>query len=118
MNASDATPRELSVSEDDDGRRLELMLGAVLRVSLYEAPATGYRWQWQWQGEPGGALQMIDSGYQASSSATGSGGHAWWRLRGVSPGVTALHARRARAWQDGPANAAFTITVGCKAAHD
>ena len=116
MNASDASPRELSVSEDDDGRRLELLLGEVLRVSLHEVPASGYRWQWQ--GEPHGALQMIDSGYQAASSATGSGGHAWWRLRGVSPGVTALHARRARAWQDGPANAEFKLTVVCKSAHD
>lgn len=109
--------RRVTVTELNDGGKVELELGDVLEFDLYENPATGFRWHLDV--ERGELLQAVENDFQIYSSAVGGGGRAHLRLASQAAGTTLVHAVSARSWQrDAAGGKRLSVTVHIKARRD
>jgi len=81
----------------DNGRTVDLRVGAEAALRLPENPSTGYRWavdaaDWN--------LVAIEEGeYVSTSEMIGGGGEARWLIRAKAPGTTEIKLKRWRPWE-------------------
>ncbi len=109
--------RLVTVTELNDGGKVELELGEILEFDLYENPSTGFRWHLEV--EQDGLLQALAHDFQVYSSAVGGGGRMHLRLVSQAAGATSVHAISARSWQrDAAGSKRLSITVCIKPARD
>ena len=100
----------LTLTDQDDGRRLAVHVGDVLELRLAENATTGYRW----------APDRYDAGLLALAGATasypnaavGSGGAAVFRFRVVAAGSGTLALKYWRHWEgSGSIIRRFAVTI-------
>ncbi len=99
------------LSEEDDGKEVEVPVGTRVRIDLPENPTTGYRWSLgNFKNE---ALALKSDEYVPNhSSSMGGGGIRQFCFEGISPGKSKLCLKNMRAWQgEEAAVKTFTVTV-------
>jgi inhibitor of cysteine peptidase len=80
------------------GSEIEVRIGDVLNLRLFENPASGYRWRITSSGAPGLALAE-DHFQMQSAGAVGTGGIHEWRFRAAQAGGGTLKMEYVRAWE-------------------
>jgi inhibitor of cysteine peptidase len=100
----------VQVGEADNGREVELQLQQLLRVTLPEAPTTGFRWVLRSPIE--GVLSLVENGFESPSGAPGAAARRNWDFRAVRAGVAAIVIEYRRSWERaaGPARS-FSVTA-------
>jgi inhibitor of cysteine peptidase len=99
----------LTLTQADDGRAIDLVVGAVVRIELPENPTTGYRWA---LGEIDDAVVALrgehyrgpkagdgDGDSDGSGDLAGGGGLRVVELAAVGAGLTSVAAQLRRAWE-------------------
>jgi predicted secreted protein len=106
QNDADIIP----VDESANGKDIELLRGAALRLHLPESPATGYRWTLISGGAP--ALDLLREEREPAAGAMGGSGQHDWIFRAVEAGVGRIELHYARPWESkGTPDRAFTLQV-------
>lgn len=102
----------VTITDQDNGRNVDLMMGQTLIVRLPGNPSTGY--DWVVSGDPT-PLKLTKNFHQRSKSAPGMVGApqtAVLEFSAASPGVTTLTLLYRRSWEYNVAPAkTFTVTV-------
>jgi predicted secreted protein len=85
------------LSEQDDGREIEIRVGESMELALPETSGTGYKWNFGARAEP--ILKLEEDAY--SQTAAGPGGNRMRRLRftAVAPGEATLELSYGRSWE-------------------
>jgi len=103
-----------TLTEADDGTRIELSPGQILTITLPSNPTTGYSWQVA-QIDPKTLKQQGEAEYQQSSGSkdlVGAGGTETFRFEALQPGETTLQLAYHRPWEIGvPPIQTFSVTV-------
>jgi inhibitor of cysteine peptidase len=87
----------LNLSEKDNGRSVDLKVGAELEVTLPENATTGYRWAVDHADD---IVSLVSSQpVRPSSAALGAGGGASFTFRAERPGTGALALKNGRSWE-------------------
>ncbi len=90
----------ITLTDQDEGRAVELRSGDRLEVTLSGNPTTGYNWAALPLDKP--ILKQIgEPEFKADSSALGAGGKITLRFEAVSAGQTALQLAYRRSWETG-----------------
>ena len=101
---------DMQLTDNDNGRAVEISTGDELEVILEGNPTTGYRWELR-EADPG-VLEPGPSRFAPASGAIGSGGKEILSFRGVGPGRTALKLSFQRPFERGkPPAKEFSLTV-------
>jgi inhibitor of cysteine peptidase len=104
---ADEAPRdagEVVLDMEDNGQRVEMVLGQVLVITLASNPTTGYRWElvesdWSLLKQEGEAeFRGSDTG---DRPLVGAGGTETFRLRAIGSGQTAVSLAYLRPWEEG-----------------
>jgi len=115
MNAKAAAPPPLTVTEQDNGKTIQITVGQNLLVQLPSNPTTGY--QWSVLGNPA-PLKFDKSEYASDPQAAGrmgAGGTQIMRFVAKSPGKVELKLGYARRWEkDVPPAKTFAATIVVK----
>ncbi|GEM_PF-358786 len=111
---SSATPSAVTLTQDDDGKAVELAQGQMLAIALEANPTTGYTWE-----VAAGDAQIIklegEPDYRAESDAIGAGGLMTLKFRAVGVGTTDLKLVYHRPWEkDQEPAETFEVTVTVK----
>ena len=110
--AQTAPPAAITITDQDNGKLLEVVRGQTLLVRLASNPTTGY--QWALQGDPA-PLELIKSDFASaplSKDLAGAGGIQTVQLTAKSAGRAALKLDYRRSWEkDVPAAKTFAVTV-------
>ena len=100
----------VTVTEQDNGRGIELAQGGTLIVQLPSNPSTGY--SWSVQGDPS-PLKLVKSDYTEQSQSTqivGAPGTQVLQLKAIGPGAATLTLEYRRPWErDVPPAKVFSI---------
>lgn len=100
LAACSTTSTTVTLTDQDDGRAVELRTGDRLEVTLSGNPTTGYNWVALPLDKP--ILKQIgEPEFKADSSALGAGGKITLRFEAVSAGQTALQLAYRRSWETG-----------------
>lgn len=106
----------VKLSEEDEGREVELGVGQSLVITLGSNPTTGYRWALM-AGFDQTVLKVGSHKYEMGREArekklVGAGGEEVWHFKALSKGCTSLNLGYHRPWEEGvvPINA-FPISV-------
>jgi inhibitor of cysteine peptidase len=100
----------LTLSEQDNGRRVPAHVGDVLEVRLAENATTGYGWALD--SSNAGLLEPVEATSDYPSAAVGAGGAAIFRFRVVGPGSGTLALKYWRPWEgDRSAIRRFAVTI-------
>jgi inhibitor of cysteine peptidase len=103
---------ETLLSMDDNGKAIDVAVGASLRVRLDESPTTGYAWANKTVGD---VLILDDSGYSLTTAQpVGGGGVRTLRFRVNKSGTTTLSLKLLRQWE-GEASVVDTFSVAVRA---
>ena len=81
----------------DNGRTIDLRVGAEAALSLPENPSTGYRWAVDAADE--NIAEIREEPFNPASKAVGGGGEARWLIRAKAPGATTVKLKRWRQWE-------------------
>lgn len=101
----------MTLSEEENGRRIELKAGEVVTVRLKENATTGHRWAV----ESAGGLDLVDDHYERGGGATGSAGVRVLLFRSSSAGAHDLRLKNRREWEgDSSIIERFKVTVVVK----
>jgi inhibitor of cysteine peptidase len=99
------------LTEEDDGRTVQLAKGALLTIEVRGNRTTGYRWE---AGVADGSV-LRETGppvFTAPSASHGAGGMYEFRYLAGAPGQTRLSLAYRRPWDsDAPALKTFEISV-------
>lgn len=95
----------------DQGRRLELTVGDVLRVRLPENPTTGYRWKPQ-DKLPGQIAVVLDEYELSTGLAPGASATRVLDFDCTTSGVFVLTLVRVREWESGASPEATFVVHG------
>lgn len=96
----------MPLTENDDGRTVNVQSNAELTVKLSENPTTGYRWSVD---KLTGAVLVSDR-YEPGD-AMGAAGHHWWVFRAGPPGTGALKLKLSRPWEGDPPTREFRVSL-------
>jgi inhibitor of cysteine peptidase len=109
------TPPAITVTEQESGKTIDVMIGAKILVQLSSNPTTGY--QWSVLGSPA-PLELVKSTYATDPQAAGrvgAGGTQTLRFAAKSAGRSELKLGYARPWEkDVPPAKTFSVTVVIK----
>jgi inhibitor of cysteine peptidase len=91
------TVSTVTLSDADNGGRIEVRVGDAIAVRLPDNPSTGYRWELAPVDDE--HLVVEDESYVAADGrVVGSGGTAIWALRARRRGTAAIEGKRWRPW--------------------
>jgi len=100
----------LTLSEQDNGRRLPAHVGDVLEVHLAENASTGYRWAPDTYDAR--LLEPVEATSSYPNATIGAGGTATFRFRVIGSGSGAFALKYWRHWEgDRSAAQRFTVTI-------
>jgi len=108
---AEATMMDVLLTRADNGRTVDLKVGADATLRLPENPTTGYRWAID---AADANLVEIKEGQFVSSSSTaaGAGGEAQWLIEAKAPGATEIRLKYWRPWEgDSTIADKFAVTV-------
>lgn len=102
--------KEVTVSEADHGRLIELAPDSRIAVRLLENPSTGYRWELE---SPEDAVLKLETAtYQPpATSVPGAGGIRVFEFRAQFAGIALIRLRLRRPWESEHAHTIFEVTV-------
>lgn len=101
----------MTLSEQDNGRTVELGAGDVVTVRLKENPTTGYRWAI----ENAGALESIGDDFEGGGGAIGAGGTRVLQFRASRAGSHELRMKNWQEWEgDSSSTERFDVTIVAK----
>ena len=101
----------MTLSEQDNGRTVDLPAGAIVTVRLKENPTTGYRWAV----ESAGGLSLIADNTAASGAAPGAAGVHEFQFRATSNGTFELRLKNSREWEtDSSGIDRFNVTISAR----
>ena len=113
------SPRQFELTEEDNGRTLELRVGDTVTVGLRSNPTTGYDWyprhgagDVQILAEKG-TLYQVDSA-PASAGAlpvAGQGGTHYFAFRVIGPGICGIALEYKRPWETVPPLRTFDVMI-------
>jgi inhibitor of cysteine peptidase len=104
-----------SVTEQDDGKSIELLKGQTLFVRLASNPTTGYQWKLRGDTAPLDLVKSDFSGDTHSGNKVGVGGTESFQFTAKAAGKAVLKLEYRRPWEkDVPAAKTFTLTVVVK----
>ena len=99
------------LTEQDNGRTIEVGADAVVTLRLNENATTGYRWTV----ESAGGLEPVDDSFEGATEAMGSGGVRVLKFRSSSPGSHKLRLKNRREWEgDSSIIERFEATIKAK----
>jgi inhibitor of cysteine peptidase len=81
----------------DNGKTINLRVGAAAELHLPENPSTGYRWAID--AADANVAEIKEEAYDPASKAVGSGGQAQWVMKAKAPGTTTIKLKRLRQWE-------------------
>jgi inhibitor of cysteine peptidase len=93
-------PREVQLTDADNGKTIELKKGQVLRITLAANPTTGYTWEVV-EGDEKVVRQLGEIKFKPESEALGAGGVQIIRLEVMNAGQTTLKLVYHRPWETG-----------------
>jgi inhibitor of cysteine peptidase len=94
----------------DNGKTIDLRVGAEAALRLAENPSTGFRWGVDAADASVAAIK--EEAYGATSKAVGGGGQAQWLIKAKAVGTTTIKLKRWREWEgDGSVVERFEITL-------
>jgi predicted secreted protein len=100
----------MTLTEQDNGRTVEIGVGSLITLHLKENPTTGYRWQL----ESSGGLEMVGDRF-ALGGAMGAAGTRVFEFRAGRAGAHVIRLKNRREWENqGAAAGSFEITVVVK----
>lgn len=100
---------ELTFSSTDNGAVRDARVGDVISIALPENPMSGYRWTVELV-SPG--LSPVTDSYRPDADATtGGGGVHTFTYSADAAGSARIVLRRARSWEDDPANERFEVAL-------
>ncbi len=109
-----AAPDEVQLTEDDDGKTVELANGGQLIVALASNPTTGFSWSVSESSDPQLVLQGEPKYVPAGSTSpvVGAGGTEVFTFKAVDSGTAKLTLEYRRPFEPGVAPAkTFSVTV-------
>jgi inhibitor of cysteine peptidase len=77
------------------GDHIQVAVGDSFEVSLPGNPTTGYDWSLP---DPPPGIELVDEGFDVTSSVVGGGGEHRFTLRATQPGRSVLHFAYRRSW--------------------
>jgi inhibitor of cysteine peptidase len=89
--------KEVTLSEDDQGKKVVLDVGDTLKVNLPGNPTTGFTWEIASLDQS--LLKLVDHSYKPSSNLCGAGGLFTFTLNAEGQGNTELHMVYVRPWE-------------------
>jgi len=100
----------LTLTDQDNGRRLPAHVGDLLEIHLGENATTGYRWAPD--SYDTGLLELAEATASYPSAAVGSGCEAIFRFRVVGVGSSTLTLKYWRHWEGtGSTIQSFAVTI-------
>ena len=100
----------MQLTEQDNGRTIEIKTGEQLIVVLKENPSTGFLWQVD-AVDPA-ILRAGESGFTPKVTKIGSAGFRRFPFDAISPGAVAIRAKLWRSWEgDASTTERFEIAV-------
>jgi inhibitor of cysteine peptidase len=104
-------PREVQLTDADNGKTIELKKGQVSRITLAANPTTGYTWEVV-EGDEKVVRQLGEIAFKPESEALGAGGVQIIRLEVVNTGQTTLKLVYHRPWEtDVEPLKTFSLTI-------
>lgn len=102
--------KEVTVSERDHGRLIEVAPDSRIAVRLIENPSTGYRWELEPPKDT--VLKLETDTYQPpATSVPGAGGIRVFEFRAQSAGIALIRLRLRRPWESEHAHEIVEVTV-------
>ncbi len=81
----------------DNGKAIDLRVGAEAALRLAENPSTGFRWAID--AADAKVAEIKEEAYHPTSKAVGGGGQAEWLIKAKAPGATTIKLKRWRQWE-------------------
>jgi predicted secreted protein len=107
-----AAPREIKLTEQDNGSSVEMQIGDRLVITLPGNVTTGYNWEAQPPADGTVLKQVGEPEVQAETNKVGSGGQITLTFEAVSTGQTPLTLVYHRSWEKNvPPQATFSVKV-------
>ena len=104
---------ESCYNESYDGRRIELSIGAIIKITLPENSTTGF--QWSAPSIDGDGLELQGSDYvpahEDESAGVGAGGTRVFKLRALGRGEFQLRTERCQAWEPDNPDRHFRVII-------
>lgn len=97
------------LTEADNGRSIELSVGDVLQIRLFENPTTGYRWRIE-RIEHSILTERDVTSEKSDAPVPGAGRYIIFVLNAEHVGATQLHFKRWQQWE-GDVDQRFNITI-------
>ena len=90
-----------AISENYDGKTVNVTVGEVIELRLKENPTTGFRWQIHRDGAPACRItqDFIEPPAMVSPPVPGQGGTHVWRIESVQIGACDVALTYTRAWE-------------------
>ena len=102
--------KEVTISESDHGRVIEVVPDSRIAVRLVENPSTGY--QWDLEPPEGPVLKLGADSYQPpATSVPGAGGIRVFEFHAMSAGITFIRLRLRRSCESEHAHKIFEVAV-------
>ena len=99
--ASVSSPTETTMAQvltsADNGKTIDLRVGAEAALHLAENPSTGFRWAVD--AVDANVAEIKEGAYDPTSKAVGGGGQAQWLIKAKSAGETTIKLKRWRQWE-------------------
>jgi inhibitor of cysteine peptidase len=100
----------LTLTDQDNGRRLAVHVADVLQLRLAENATTGYRWATD--SYDNGLLELVEATASYPNAAVGSGGEAMFQFRAIGVGSGTLTLKYWRHWEGtGSIIRRFAVTI-------
>jgi len=101
----------MTLSEQDNGRTVEVNAGDVVTVRLKENPTTGFRWTV----ESAGGLVLAGDEYEGGGGGMGAAGVRVLQFRSPGAGAHELRLKNRREWEgDSSVTERFNLTITAK----
>jgi inhibitor of cysteine peptidase len=90
-------PESIILTEQDEGKTVDVHVGQTVIVSLPENASTGYRWAIE-HADPS-LVEAREAEPRYPSGAVGAGGRAQWVFLAKIPGTTLITLKQLRPWE-------------------
>jgi len=104
--------QEINLGLEDNGKTLDVSVGAVVTIKLPENPSTGY--EWQCTVDENVVEVMEDSFIPATRNVIGAGGTRILKLNVIGSGEGKIIMDYMRAWEKNPPIERFSVTLRVK----
>ncbi len=98
------------LSESDSGKKISLVKGQVLHLSLPGNPSTGYSWDYTSKLDQL-VLKEINHEYLSDSTLVGAGGMDNWEFKAVGGGTATVSLKYSRPWESVQPEKTFQVEV-------